>query len=57
MQMAQKLGIPYREGFFKNHYVGRTFIMPGQAVRKSSVRQKLQRDEHGVRGQERAARR
>ncbi|MCW2288854.1 amidophosphoribosyltransferase [Leucobacter luti] len=41
MQMAQKLGIPYREGFFKNHYVGRTFIMPGQAVRKRSVRQKL----------------
>lgn len=41
MQMAQKLNIPYREGFFKNHYVGRTFIMPGQAVRKRSVRQKL----------------
>ncbi|WP_125098724.1 amidophosphoribosyltransferase [Leucobacter chromiireducens] len=41
MQMAQQLNIPYREGFFKNHYVGRTFIMPGQAVRKRSVRQKL----------------
>ena len=41
MQVAQKLGLPYREGFFKNHYVGRTFIMPGQAVRKRSVRQKL----------------
>lgn len=41
MQMAQKLNIPYREGFFKNHYIGRTFIMPGQAVRKRSVRQKL----------------
>ncbi|UOQ56501.1 amidophosphoribosyltransferase [Leucobacter allii] len=41
MQLAQKLGIDYREGFFKNHYVGRTFIMPGQAVRKRSVRQKL----------------
>ncbi|MGO1737315.1 MAG: amidophosphoribosyltransferase, partial [Leucobacter sp.] len=34
MQVAQRLGIEYREGFFKNRYVGRTFIMPGQAVRK-----------------------
>jgi amidophosphoribosyltransferase len=41
MQLAQKLGRPYREGFVKNRYVGRTFIMPGQAVRKRSVRQKL----------------
>jgi len=41
MQLAQKLGRPYREGFVKNRYVGRTFIMPGQAVRKKSVRQKL----------------
>ncbi|PPF21151.1 amidophosphoribosyltransferase, partial [Rathayibacter tritici] len=41
MQVAQKLGIAYREGFYKNRYVGRTFIMPGQAVRKKSVRQKL----------------
>lgn len=41
MQLAMKLNIAYREGFFKNHYVGRTFIMPGQAVRKRSVRQKL----------------
>lgn len=39
--MAAKLGIPYREGFVKNRYIGRTFIMPGQAVRKKSVRQKL----------------
>ena len=41
MQLAQKLGLPYREGFVKNRYVGRTFIMPGQSVRKKSVRQKL----------------
>ena len=41
MQLAMKLGIEFREGFFKNRYVGRTFIMPGQAVRKKSVRQKL----------------
>ena len=41
MQLAQKLGKPYREGFVKNRYVGRTFIMPGQGMRKKSVRQKL----------------
>ena len=41
MQVAQKLGIPYREGFYKNRYVGRTFIMPGQETRKKSVKQKL----------------
>jgi len=40
-QLAQLLGLPYREGFVKNRYVGRTFIMPGQEVRKKSVRQKL----------------
>jgi amidophosphoribosyltransferase len=41
MQLAQRIGKPYREGFVKNRYVGRTFIMPGQSVRKKSVRQKL----------------
>jgi len=41
MQLAFKLGLPYREGFIKNRYIGRTFIMPGQSVRKKSVRQKL----------------
>jgi amidophosphoribosyltransferase len=40
-QLAQLLGLPYREGFVKNRYIGRTFIMPGQSVRKKSVRQKL----------------
>jgi amidophosphoribosyltransferase len=41
MQLAKGLELPYREGFIKNRYIGRTFIMPGQAVRKKSVRQKL----------------
>ncbi|HQR19585.1 MAG TPA: amidophosphoribosyltransferase [Burkholderiaceae bacterium] len=41
MQLAMKLGLEFREGYFKNRYVGRTFIMPGQAVRRKSVRQKL----------------
>lgn len=41
LPLAQALGIKYREGFIKNRYIPRTFIMPGQAVRKKSVRQKL----------------
>jgi amidophosphoribosyltransferase len=41
MQVARKLKIEYREGFYKNKYIGRTFIMPGQAHRSKSVRQKL----------------
>jgi amidophosphoribosyltransferase len=41
MQLAYNLGVKYREGFIKNRYIGRTFIMPGQQQRKKSVRQKL----------------
>jgi len=41
LQLANTLGIKYTEGFIKNRYIGRTFIMPGQKVRKKSVRQKL----------------
>ncbi|OFZ88613.1 MAG: amidophosphoribosyltransferase [Betaproteobacteria bacterium RBG_16_66_20] len=41
LQLAAGLGVPYREGFVKNRYIGRTFIMPGQEVRMRSVRQKL----------------
>lgn len=41
MEMANELGVMYREGFIKNRYIGRTFIMPGQNQRKKSVRQKL----------------
>ncbi|MEE7625079.1 amidophosphoribosyltransferase [Methylobacter sp. Wu8] len=41
LQMANLLGVKYREGFIKNRYIGRTFIMPGQKMREKSVRQKL----------------
>lgn len=41
LELAQRLGIPYREGFVKNRYIGRTFIMPGQSQRRKNVRRKL----------------
>ncbi|GAB4345201.1 MAG: amidophosphoribosyltransferase [Gammaproteobacteria bacterium] len=41
LQMANRLGVKYREGFIKNRYIGRTFIMPGQKMREKSVTQKL----------------
>ena len=41
LQLANMLGVKYREGFIKNRYIGRTFIMPGQKQRSQSVRQKL----------------
>lgn len=50
LELANKLGIKYREGFIKNRYIGRTFIMPGQAMRKKSVRQKLNALELEFRG-------
>ncbi len=50
MQLANELNILYREGFIKNRYIGRTFIMPGQQQRKKSVRQKLNPIELEFRG-------
>ena len=41
MEMASEMGVPFREGFVKNRYIGRTFIMPGQSIRKDSVKKKL----------------
>ncbi len=50
LQMSYELGVVYREGFIKNRYIGRTFIMPGQTQRKKSVRQKLNAIELEFRG-------
>jgi amidophosphoribosyltransferase len=41
LELARSLNVTYREGFIRNRYIGRTFIMPGQTIRKKSVRQKL----------------
>ncbi|MDP5134444.1 amidophosphoribosyltransferase [Rheinheimera baltica] len=41
LQIATELGLPYRQGYVKNRYIGRTFIMPGQEARKKSVKRKL----------------
>ncbi len=50
VQMAQYLGVTYREGFVKNRYIGRTFIMPGQQQRRKSVKQKLNAIEQEFKG-------
>lgn len=50
LEMANRLGVKYREGFVKNRYIGRTFIMPGQSERRKSVRQKLNAIELEFRG-------
>jgi amidophosphoribosyltransferase len=50
LPLAQKLNVRYSEGFIKNRYIPRTFIMPGQEIRKKSVRQKLNAIESEFRG-------
>ena len=50
LEMANRLNVKYREGFMKNRYIGRTFIMPGQQQRRKSVRQKLNAIELEFRG-------
>ena len=50
IQLAKELDIDYREGLVKNRYIGRTFIMPGQSIRRDSVRKKLNTVEHEFSG-------
>lgn len=50
IELASRLGVKFREGFMKNRYIGRTFIMPGQQLRKKSVKQKLNALELEFRG-------
>lgn len=50
LEMALILGVPYQEGFVKNRYIGRTFIMPGQTARKNAVRKKLNPIKHMFEG-------
>jgi len=50
LPLAHRLGVKYREGFIKNRYIGRTFIMPGQKIRKASVRRKLNAIDLELRG-------
>jgi amidophosphoribosyltransferase len=52
LAMAEDLGLPFREGLVKNRYVGRTFIMPSDGARRSSVRQKLNTIDEEFRGRE-----
>ena len=54
LQLANRLGLDYREGFIKNRYIGRTFIMPGQAIRKRIGASEAERDLPRVQEQERA---
>jgi len=50
LAVAEELGLKYREGLIKNRYIGRTFIMPGQAIRKKSIKYKLMPIELEIRG-------
>ena len=55
MSLAHELDVRFTEGFIKNRYIGRTFIMPGQTARKKSVRQKLNPIDVEFKGKERVA--